>query len=128
MSDLIDRQAALDIYDDYNVAVENGELESYRRYRKQMLELPSTQPEQRWIPCSERMPKEKDAGILKKLGTNRLSDYVIATVEVKGERMTVIIRTHDGVWHWDKKYAFPDYKVVAWMPLPKPWEGGQDGD
>lgn len=82
----------------------------------------------RWIPCSEQMPKEKDAGILKKLGTNRLSDYVIATVEVKGERMTVIIRTHDGVWHWDKKYAFPDYKVVAWMPLPKPWEGGQDGD
>lgn len=125
MSDLIDRQAALDIYDDYNVAVENGELESYRRYRKQMLELPSTQPEQRWIPCSEQMPKEKDAGILKKLGTNRLSDYVIATVEVKGERMTVIIRTHDGVWHWDKKYAFPDYKVVAWMPMPKPWEGAQ---
>ena len=52
MSDLIDRQAALDIYDDYNVAVENGELESYRRYRKQMLELPSAQP-----GCEDAVPR-----------------------------------------------------------------------
>ena len=28
--------------------------------------LPSAQPEQRWIPCSERLPEEKDAGIMKK--------------------------------------------------------------
>ena len=82
--------------------------------------LPSAQPEQRWIPCSERKPKEKDAGILKKLGTNKRSDYVIATVEVKGERMTVTACTYDGKWDWNMKYAFPDFKVVAWMPLPEP--------
>ena len=75
-----------------------------------------------WIPCSERLPEEKDAGILKKLGTNKRSDYVIATVEVKGERMTVTACTYDGVWNWDMKYAFPDFKVVAWMPLPKPYQ------
>ena len=86
-------------------------------------ELPSAQPEQRWIPCSERLPEEKDAGILKKLGTSKRSEYVLATAEVKGERMTVTACTYDGEWHWDKKYAFPDYKIVAWMPLPQPWEG-----
>lgn len=91
-------------------------------------ELPSAQPEPRWIPCSERMPKEKDAGILKKLGTNKRSEYVLATVEVKGERMAVTACTYDGVWHWDKKYAFPDYKVIAWMPLPEPYrKEGEEG-
>ena len=74
-----------------------------------------------WIPCSERLPEEKDAGILKKLGTNKRSDYVIATVEVKGERMTVTACTYDGVWDWKMKYAFPDYKAIAWMPLPDPF-------
>lgn len=79
--------------------------------------------EQKWIPCSERLPEEKDAGILKKLGTNKRSDDVIATVDVKGERMTVTACTHDGKWDWNMKYAFPDFKVVAWMPLPKPYKG-----
>lgn len=78
-----------------------------------------------WIPVSERMPDEKDAGILKKLGTLKRSDYVLATVEVKGERMTVIACTYDGAWNWDKKYAFPDYEIVAWMPLPEPYKGGE---
>ena len=85
-------------------------------------ELPSAQPEQRWNPCSERLPEEKDAGILKKLGTEKKSEYVIATVEVKGERMTVTACTYDGKWDWNMKYAFPDFKVVAWMPLPEPYK------
>ena len=45
MNDLISRQSALDIFDDYNVSVENGELEAYRRDRKRMCELPPAQPE-----------------------------------------------------------------------------------
>lgn len=76
---------------------------------------------QRWIPCSERLPEERDAGVLKKLGTDKRSDYVLATVEVKGERMTVTACTYDGKWDWNMKYAFPDYKVIAWMPLPEPY-------
>lgn len=78
---------------------------------------------QQWIPCSEQLPEEKDAGILKKLGTEKRSEYVLATVEVKGERMTVTACTYDGKWDWNMKYAFPDFKVVAWMPLPEPWKG-----
>ena len=79
-----------------------------------------------WIPCSEGMPKEKDAGILKKLGTKKRSEYVLATVEVKGERMTVTACTYDGKWDWNMKYAFPDFKVVAWLPLPEPYEGEKE--
>jgi len=81
------------------------------------------QPEQQWIPCSERLPDEKDAGILKKLGIEKMSEDVLATVDIKGERMTVTACTYDGEWIWDMKYTFPDFKVVAWMPLPKPYKG-----
>ena len=80
------------------------------------------QEKNRWIPVTERMPEEKDAGILKKLGTDKRSDYVLATVEVKGERMNVTACTYDGKWDWNMKYAFPDYKVIAWRPLPAPYQ------
>ena len=82
--------------------------------------------EPHWIPCSERLPEEKDAGILKKVGTEKRSEYVIATVEVKDERMTVTACTYDGKWDWNMKYAFPDFKVVAWMPLPSPYQQKED--
>ena len=83
----------------------------------------TAQPEPHWIPVTERLPKEKDAGILKKLGTSKRSEYVLATVEVKDERMTVTACTYDGKWDWNMKYAFPDYKIIAWMPLPEPYKG-----
>ena len=43
-SDAISRQDALDIFDDYNISVENGELEAYSRDRKRLCELPAAQP------------------------------------------------------------------------------------
>ena len=93
-----------------------GECDAWNQYKNY------SQPE--WIQCKERLPKEKDAGILKKLGIEKRSEYVLATIEAKGERMTVKACTHDGKWNWDMKYAFPDYKVVAWMPFPEPWKDG----
>ncbi len=43
--DAISRRAAIDIFDDYNVSVENGELEAYSRDRKRLCDLPPAQPE-----------------------------------------------------------------------------------
>ena len=97
------------------------DFESGKKVIEHLEQMPSAQPEQRWIPCSERLPEEKDAGILKKLGTSKRSEYVLATVEVKGERMTVTACTYDGEWDWNMKYAFPDYKIIAWMPFPEPY-------
>ena len=79
-----------------------------------------------WIPVTERLPEEKDAGILKALRIEKRSEYVLATVDVKGEKMTATACTLDGKWNWDLKYAFPDFKVVAWMPLPTPYKGGEE--
>jgi len=102
------------------------DAESYKRGWNDAIdaivsETPTIEPEPHWIPCSERLPDEKDVGILKMLGTEKRSEYVLATVEVKGERMTVTACTYDGKWDWNMKYAFPDYKIIAWMPLPEPY-------
>lgn len=121
--DYISRQAVLDMLDDINNHIIDGYGYKHDWCVEWVKGLSSAQPEQRWTPCSERLPDEKDAGILKKLGINKRSDDVIATVDVNGARMTVTACTHDGKWDWNMKYAFPDFKVVAWMPLPKPPKG-----
>lgn len=101
-------------------------LKGVRDCMKDVAARPTIKLDSKWIPCSERLPEEKDTGILKKLGTNKRSDHVIATVEVKGERMTVTACTYDGKWYWNMKHAFPDFKVVAWMPLPEPYREDTD--
>ena len=125
--DVVNRKAVLDKAWDvpyegrYIQVVDVGDIE----------ELPPVTPirnKERWIPCSVRLPEEKDAGILKKLGTEKRSEYVLATVEVKGERMTVTACTYDGKWDWNMKYAFPDFKVVAWMPLPEPYKAEMESE
>ena len=112
--DLISRQSVLKAIDEYErLSAVSQTVRNMTSLQEIVQWLPSAQSEPHWIPCSERLPEEKDAGILKKLGINKRSDYVIATVEVKGERMTVTACTYDGAWDWNMKYAFPDYKVVA---------------
>ena len=103
MSELIDRQAALDIFDDYNISVENGELEAYSRDRKRMCELPPAQPEPQWIPISDRLPRDGSWNIF-----------------TDGKNISVERYKADAIDHF-----FPNGRwfqledVIAWMPLPE---------
>ena len=73
---------------------------------------------QEWIPCSERLPSEKDY----------IGDVVIWCTD----------KSIVGVgWYYEstKSWAtvddtFPPIlgEVIAWMPLPKPWKGVDDGN
>jgi hypothetical protein len=130
-TDAISRQQAIDALrklreediEDYGCEIPEGFNQDHLdRATFAIKQLPPIQPEPHWIPVTERLPEEKDAGILKKLGTSKRSEYVLATVEVKGERMTVTACTYDGEWDWNMKYAFPDYKIIAWMPLPEAYK------
>lgn len=56
MHDLIDRKAAIDILDAYQVMVENGEENPYSWARFRMSELPSAQPE--IIRCRDCVKRE----------------------------------------------------------------------
>ena len=112
MSDLIDRQAALDIVME--------ELDSGTEYDipARIKALPSAQ---RWIPIGAPMSS---------------GQHYLVTLRQKFEGEETyrvrIMRFHEG--HWLYPHHFPEWindemeqEVVAWMPLPSPWEGRQDG-
>lgn len=109
MNDLISRQAAIDATwfepsytDPLNVLTE---------VRDRLKALPSAQPEHRWIPCSERLPEVRQ--------------WVLC--QCRAGIMDVLRLTVDG--SWNKDYPNAEYMggfVIAWMPLPEPYEGGND--
>ena len=68
-------------------------------------EQPPAQPEQRWIPCSERLPEKN----CRCLTTNTAwgAFEVDFNVWINGE------------------WLYPNEKPIAWMPLPEPYKGGK---
>jgi hypothetical protein len=75
--------------------------------------LPSAQPEQRWIPCGERLPEDG-----KEVYVTSGKGQWAYTTEGKFSR-----RFGGWVSAWDNG-DLPD--VVAWMPLPEPYKERQE--
>ena len=97
-------------------------------------DAPTIEPEPQWIPCQERLPEEQDSIFAKYYGTDRWrngmmrkrSDRVIVTVEYPdGKRATDVASTSDG--RWVNSISVVKRKVIAWMPLPEPYRGGDEG-
>ena len=62
---------------------------------------------QQWIPCSERLPKnDKDVLITCECGDVEVGWY-------------------DGEWNGEC-CVYDDDDIIAWMPLPEPWNGEQN--
>lgn len=87
--------------------------------------------ENKWIPCSEKMPEERESIFARWKGTDKwykgmfekISATVIAMVEYSnGERTAAPARTRDGKWRCDCIIG-GNGKVIAWMPLPEPYKG-----
>lgn len=102
MSDFISRQAAID-------CVTTGAKPMTIRGR--IAELPSAQPERRWIPMSEREPE--------------FGDYLTTYIEKETGKLGV---TTDMYWSggWDDDCD--EFETLAWMPLPAPWRGEEHGE
>ncbi|MDY6296630.1 MAG: DUF551 domain-containing protein [Schwartzia succinivorans] len=113
VGDLISRQAAIDAIYHHLPSV------SRTRARTMLHEVPSAQPEQRWIPCSERLP-EANGRYLATRGLNACGalwnrTYIINYSDLMGLKS-------ERIW-WDGNVGKSDFErfddVVAWMPLPK---------
>jgi hypothetical protein len=125
MDDLISRQAAIDLIE--NESRTYGDEYGISDVLCDLADLPSAQPEQRWIPVTERMPEEHEWMGTKKFGTT-ISDEVYVTFEnPKGERFCKHISFQNGKLSGFDQSAIDAFykgsKPIAWMPLPKPWRG-----
>ena len=114
MSDTISRQAAIDAVKKNTFRLtfaEEQNCEGHVAWSAEavysdvmegaLLDLPSAQPEQRWIPCSERLPEA--------------NERCLCTYEFnEGTCVDFGLYTKRG-WFVSG--------VTAWMPLPEPWRG-----
>lgn len=84
-----------------------------------------------WIPVSERLPKEREWIGTDTFGTT-ISDEVYVTFEMpNSERFTDHLSFQNGKLSNFKQSEIDTWhkgaKPIAWMPLPKPWKGEQNG-
>ena len=95
--------------------------------------LPSAQPEQRWIPCSERLPEDIRPVIVTWKNTDPKSYYQY----IVGKHFTGTACYKNGKWYWyssttedmlaeygryDSEEFDEAIECIAWMPLPEPYK------
>lgn len=78
-------------------------------------------PAQKWIPCSERLPKPYTAVLVcDECGWISLGVYRPCDVTEKDSGWSTL------GWSTLTRIKLPTDEVLAWMPLPKPWEGADN--
>ena len=139
MDDLISRQAAIERIESHiRVGDELYPLTDTDKILNHAFEiaascvynLPSAQPEQRWIPCSERLPEEygeyRITWVTSYAPSKRFigdSEYEVTSVWDE-ER-----KDFKGEWLLDEYIKhYPDVKVIAWKPLEEPYQAERRTD
>ena len=125
MNDLISRQDAIEVT--WEEPTNTDTLNVLTEVRDKIRALPSAQPEQRWIPCSNGLPS--DSG-----------DYLV-WLQDESEHYAVIpfdADAEDFGWWQDYyhpvSFGFLDSKfikaenVTAWQSLPKPYREDGGGE
>ena len=103
MSDLISRQDVIDAFWKLKVEIRPSAIYAIDEMFRQ---LPSANP---WISCSERLPRQGQKVIC----------------QCRANIIKVLKLEADGDWYQDADHCYMSGFVVAWMPLPEPWEGDQ---
>ena len=122
-SDLIERQAAIDLLKQMR---KDGDMvpwegkNVFARIRK----LPSAQPEQCWISCSERLPEEDTEVLISYRYKEGEGDTDHVNIDITSYGTTCFggreIHTLKE-WRQPFDYFYANYEVIAWMPLPTPY-------
>lgn len=123
MNDYIDRQAAIEalgerpvVWDEWTDEYTLGQRKQYDYDKLAIEALPSAEVELvkhgRWIPVSERLPKQGQEVIC----------------QCRASIIKVLKLDADGDWYQDASHCYMRGFVIAWMPLPEPYaeEGEED--
>jgi len=131
MTDYISRQVAIDLL---KKAYWNNDIQSAKDDPcivdavidwaiRQVKSLPPSQPKQKWIPCSERLP-EYGVSVLTYDGYCFCVEKRIPTV--RGEMGEAISSDWWVSDDYDESYDYypnlRDGACIAWMPLPEPYK------
>lgn len=117
MDDLISRKAVLALPRNIVRSLRTHEVIEETINVTDIERLSSTHPEQRWIPCSERLPED--------------SVYVLLTVRRMDDSYNHVPFISTGYISWnhqcwwcahDGNCKDANIDVIAWMPLPEPYE------
>ena len=116
MSDLIRREDAIKALYKYNFVTKEV-------IEREIMSIPSAdRPSGEWIPCSERLPK---------IGEHHISEPCLVYCKCGAYAFAELEENIFGQVGWncerDDDYHEPIGEVVAWMPLPEPWKGADDG-
>ena len=128
MADLISRKAAINAIGEKPLAWEKGEYEQglqnqWERDVDAIKTLQPAEPEQRWIPCAERLPEEGHDVLITK-ESFKIKGYEQKVVKAK---RSADPRSGKIEW-WSPEFGtLTNEAVLAWMPLPDPYteEGGE---
>lgn len=116
--DTISRQAAIDTL--YGITSYKDTIPLFSAVFN-IEKLPSAQPEQRWIPCGEKLP-EANGRYLVTRGLNACGSlwnrvYIANYSDLMGLKK-------EKIW-WNGNVGKSDFvkldDVIAWMPLPEPY-------
>ena len=67
---------------------------------------PTIEPEPKWIPCSERLPKQGQEVIC----------------QCRANIIMILKLDADGDWFQDVDHCYMSGFVIAWMPIPEPYK------
>ena len=113
MDNLINRQAVLNTAEWVCKACEGNFLYYHDLLVAAIMDMA---PEQRWIPCSERLP-DGICQVIVQTNGGAIHDMFYEGKNVFG---CEVWRMVDGGIYWDDE-------VIAWMPLPEPDKRDADG-
>ena len=119
--DTISRQAAIWLIERMKPYHQNAD-----DIAEMIANMPPVQPEQQWIPCSERMPEHEQEVLVTR--------HFLSDNQLKKNAITESFYVEVASWMDDEWTSYSDeykikrhlHKVIAWMPLPEPWKGEKE--
>ena len=115
--DAISRESMLNYQQYLHGRMSNEENHELWKFIKNLPSVTPASKKERWIPCTERMPKE-----------NEYVDGVAKHYLVQNEYGDMLVARYVKRDYWEEAYKLGPItdKIVAWMPLPEKYKAKID--